>query len=207
SASWENPSAAALIHSTEQSVRSSNKCCPPRAAFRNSGCALAARSSRSNPSAASRAYRATRGSSATPRTRPILKPLEATYRNRAVPAGTVRYWSWLFAAAESRAPLLGIYALRAEWQALMDPATEPNVAHLKLAWWQEEMQRLPPGAAAHPTNRYLAPPPPGGLGRLPPAAARGPGRIGSSKRLAPGTQRRARAAIPGTVGRPLDRGV
>jgi len=27
-----------------------------------------------------------------------------------VPPGTARYWSWLFAAAESRAPLLGIYA-------------------------------------------------------------------------------------------------
>ena len=73
-----------------------------------------------------------------------------------MPAGTVRYWSWLFAAAESRAPLLGIYALRAEWQALMDPATEPNVAHLKLAWWQEEMQRLTAGSAVHPISGYLA---------------------------------------------------
>jgi 15-cis-phytoene synthase len=73
-----------------------------------------------------------------------------------VPAGTVRYWSWLFAAAESRAPLLGIYALGAEWQALMDPATEPNVAHLKLAWWQEEMQRLTAGSAVHPISGYLA---------------------------------------------------
>ena len=64
-----------------------------------------------------------------------------------MPPGTVRYWSWLFAAAESRAPLLGIYSLGAEWQALMDPATESSVAHLKLAWWQEEMQRLAAGSA------------------------------------------------------------
>ncbi len=75
-------------------------------------------------------------------TRPILKPLDATYQTRALPPGTARYWSWLFAAAEARAPLLGIYALGAEWQALMDPATEISVAHLKLAWWQEEMHRL-----------------------------------------------------------------
>ena len=88
--------------------------------------------------------------------RPILKPLDATYRNRAVPPGTVRYWSWLFAAAEARAPLLGIYALGAEWQALMDPATESSVAHLKLAWWQEEMQRLAAGSAVHPISGYLA---------------------------------------------------
>jgi 15-cis-phytoene synthase len=97
-----------------------------------------------------------RAASPAHRTRPILKPLDATYRNRAVPAGTVRYWSWLFAAAESRAPLLGIYALGAEWQALMDPATESSVAHLKLAWWQEEMQRLAAGSAVHPISSYLA---------------------------------------------------
>jgi len=73
-----------------------------------------------------------------------------------VPPGTARYWSWLFAAAESRAPLLGIYALGAEWQALMDPATDISVAHLKLAWWQEEMQRLRHGSAVHPICVYLA---------------------------------------------------
>jgi phytoene synthase len=89
-------------------------------------------------------------------TRPILKPLDATYQTRALPPGTARYWSWLFAAAESRAPLLGIYALGAEWQALMDPATEISVAHLKLAWWQEEMDRLARGSAVHPISLYLA---------------------------------------------------
>jgi phytoene synthase len=90
------------------------------------------------------------------RTRPVLKSLDATYQLRAVPPGTERYWSWLFAAAESRAPLLGIYALGAEWQALTDPATESSVAHLKLAWWQDEMQRLTAGAAVHPISGYLA---------------------------------------------------
>ncbi len=88
--------------------------------------------------------------------RPVLKALDATYRARAVPPGTARYWSWLFAAAQVRAPLLGIYALGAEWQALMDPATETSVAYLKLAWWQEEMQRLAAGSAVHPISGYLA---------------------------------------------------
>ena len=73
-----------------------------------------------------------------------------------MPPGTARYWSWLFAAAEARAPLLGIFALGAEWQALMDPATESGVAHLKLAWWQEEMRRLSAGCAVHPISAYLA---------------------------------------------------
>jgi len=68
----------------------------------------------------------------------------------------MRYWSWLFAEEQSRAPLLGIYALGAEWQALMDPATELSVAHLKLAWWEEEMRRLAAGSPVHPIGSYLA---------------------------------------------------
>jgi phytoene synthase len=74
---------------------------------------------------------------------------------RAVPPGSARYWSWFFAAPDSRAPLLGIFALGAEWQALMDPATESGVAHLKLAWWQEEIRRLVAGSPVHPICAYL----------------------------------------------------
>jgi 15-cis-phytoene synthase len=73
-----------------------------------------------------------------------------------VPPGSVRYWSWFFAAPDLRAPLLGIFALGAEWQALMDPATETGVAHLKLAWWREEILRLIAGSAVHPIGAYLA---------------------------------------------------
>ena len=73
-----------------------------------------------------------------------------------MPPGSARHWSWFFAAPELRAPLLGIFALWAEWQALMDPATETSVAHLKLAWWQEEIRRLIAGLAVHPIGVYLA---------------------------------------------------
>src|ERR1700736_1707279 len=103
-----------------------------------------------------RASRRTHQPRGTHLTRLVLRPLDATYHARAVPPGTARYWSWLFAAAESRAPLLGIYALDAEWQALMDPATDISVAHLKLAWWQEEMQRLSLGSPSPPISVYLA---------------------------------------------------
>jgi 15-cis-phytoene synthase len=73
-----------------------------------------------------------------------------------VPVGSTRYWSWLFAPQSVRAPLIGVYALLAEWQALTDPTTEPSVAHLKLAWWQEEMQRLERRSGVHPISTYLA---------------------------------------------------
>lgn len=64
--------------------------------------------------------------------------------------------SWLFAAPQYREPLLGAYALAAEWRALMDPAVEPAAAALKLAWWREELARLIEGSALHPITRYLA---------------------------------------------------
>ncbi len=70
--------------------------------------------------------------------------------------GSVRYWSWLFAHQASRAPLLGVYALLAEWSALTDPATEPSAGRMKLAWWQDEVLRLIARAPVHPICAYLA---------------------------------------------------
>jgi phytoene synthase len=84
------------------------------------------------------------------------RSLDGTYRVRALPAGSARYWSWLFAAPAARAPLLGIYALLAEWNALTDPATERSAAQIKLAWWEEEVRRLIEGTPVHPIGIYLA---------------------------------------------------
>jgi phytoene synthase len=82
--------------------------------------------------------------------------LEESYRVLAVPAGSPRYWSWLFAAPRMRDPLLGIYALVAEWRAILDPAVELAAAQLKLAWWRDEIERLGRGAPVHPISRYIA---------------------------------------------------
>lgn len=84
------------------------------------------------------------------------KALEGSYRARAIPPGSVRYWSWLFASAAARPPLLGIFALLAEWQALTDPATDAAAGRMKLAWWQEETRRLIARTPVHPISRYLA---------------------------------------------------
>ncbi|HEX3848440.1 MAG TPA: squalene/phytoene synthase family protein [Steroidobacteraceae bacterium] len=82
--------------------------------------------------------------------------LDPSYRARAIPPGGVRYWAWLFASPRARDALVGIQALTTEWHAEIDPAVERGVAHLKLAWWQEEMERLVRGAPLHPVSRYLA---------------------------------------------------
>jgi 15-cis-phytoene synthase len=87
--------------------------------------------------------------------RRTLKTLDSSYRARAIPLGSVRFWSWLFASSSARAPLLGVYALIAEWNALMDPATEAGTSRIKLAWWQQEIQRLIAHAPVHPICVYL----------------------------------------------------
>jgi phytoene synthase len=72
-----------------------------------------------------------------------------------VPPASQRYFSWLFAAPEARDPLLGVYALMAEWRGLTDPAAEASAARLKIAWWQQEIGRLAGGAPVHPITCFL----------------------------------------------------
>jgi 15-cis-phytoene synthase len=84
------------------------------------------------------------------------RTLDAGYRAHAIPRGSPRFWSWQFAHEGARAPLLGIYALLAEWSALMDPATEYGAAYAKLSWWQDEVRRLAAGKPVHPIGAYLA---------------------------------------------------
>ncbi len=82
--------------------------------------------------------------------------LDEPYRSRAVPPGTARYWSWLFAADACREPLLGLYALGAEWRALLDPGSETAAAQAKLVWWRDEIRRLAAGSPLHPITRHIA---------------------------------------------------
>jgi 15-cis-phytoene synthase len=84
------------------------------------------------------------------------RTLDAGYRARAIPLGSARFWSWQFAHPRARAPLLGIYALQAEWSALMDPATDYSAAFAKLSWWQDEVRRMAAGKPVHPIGAYLA---------------------------------------------------
>lgn len=88
--------------------------------------------------------------------RRALKTLDASYRVRAIPLGSARYWSWLFASPQARAPLLGIYALLAEWNALVDPSSERDAALIKLEWWRDEIRRWVGASPVHPIGIYIA---------------------------------------------------
>jgi phytoene synthase len=89
-------------------------------------------------------------------TEPRLNDLDEPYRSRAIPPGSLRHVSWLFAARGSRAPLLGAYALAAEWQALTDAGIEIAAAQLKIAWWRDELERWASGSPLHPITRWLS---------------------------------------------------
>jgi 15-cis-phytoene synthase len=87
---------------------------------------------------------------------PGARTFDLSFRSRALPPGSARYWSHAFAAPAARPALLGVYALSAEWHLLSSPLTETSVAQLKFAWWQEEMARLIAGTPVHPVSLYLA---------------------------------------------------
>jgi phytoene synthase len=55
-----------------------------------------------------------------------------------------------------QAPLLGIYALLAEWNALVDPASERDAALIKLEWWRDEIRRWVGASPVHPIGIYIA---------------------------------------------------
>ena len=84
---------------------------------------------------------------------------------------------------------------------------KPAVAHLKLAWWQEEIQRLIAGSAGSShlcLSRVLAA---RRCGRVHAAAGRRRCRRAARGRRAAGARRRPRTAGAGTVGRAVGAGI
>jgi len=84
------------------------------------------------------------------------RTLELTFRERAAPAGSPQYYALLFADRDLRPALAALYAFEAEVRAAAHPGVEHAAAHLKLAWWGEELERTARGAPLHPITRALA---------------------------------------------------
>jgi 15-cis-phytoene synthase len=74
---------------------------------------------------------------------------------RAAPPGSPRALALLFAPGEFRPALSALYALDAELTSSSRIA-EHAVAHARLDWWQEELERLAIGRPLHPLTRALA---------------------------------------------------
>ena len=73
----------------------------------------------------------------------------------APPAGTARWYAWLFTPQRARGTVALLFALECEWQSIVASSIDHGVAHLKLHWWREEVQRLA-GMPRHPLTRAVA---------------------------------------------------
>ena len=74
----------------------------------------------------------------------------------APPAGTARWYAWLFTPPRARGTVALLFALESEWRSIVARSTDHGVAHLKLHWWREEIQRLAAGRSRHPLTQALA---------------------------------------------------
>lgn len=80
----------------------------------------------------------------------------ATEPPAAPPAGSTRWYAWLFTPRPARETLALLFQLEAELRAIVVSPRDHGVAHLKLAWWRDEVGRLSSGSPRHPLTRALA---------------------------------------------------
>lgn len=76
--------------------------------------------------------------------------------DRAAPPGSMRYFSLLYAPPEKREVLTALYVAAME---IAESARiiSHDVAHTRLAWWRNEIDRLARAAPQHPAARALLP--------------------------------------------------
>jgi phytoene synthase len=64
--------------------------------------------------------------------------------------GTLRHQVWLYASPADRPRLAALFELEQQIMASVRPGLDHAVAHARLAWWQEECERLNAGLPRHP---------------------------------------------------------
>lgn len=68
-----------------------------------------------------------------------------------------QYCALLFSPSQQRHAAAALYAFWHEIREINDECTDPEVARIKLAWWQEELYEMLGGRARHPVAQALAP--------------------------------------------------
>jgi phytoene synthase len=84
----------------------------------------------------------------------MTSALDDSLINKAAPAGSMRYFSLLYTSPEHRELVTALYVIDAE---IRESAQSPNhdVAHTRLQWWRQEIDRLVNRNAQHPATRLL----------------------------------------------------
>lgn len=83
-----------------------------------------------------------------------MSRLDDSLVNRAAPAGSMRYFSLLYAPEDKRDQLCALYVIDAEIRESAQNANH-DVAHTRLSWWRAEIDRLINGTPQHPATRVL----------------------------------------------------
>jgi phytoene synthase len=78
-------------------------------------------------------------------------------RQRAAASGSSFYYSFLFLPPQRRRAITALYAYCREVDDVVDEIDDPGVAGAKLAWWEQEVERMFAGDPQHPVTRALAP--------------------------------------------------
>ncbi len=73
-------------------------------------------------------------------------------RDKAAPEGSSVYYSLLFTRAPQLTTLLGLAALSAELRDIPRQVSDPQLAHIKLAWWKTELDQAAAGQTSHPIS-------------------------------------------------------
>lgn len=83
-----------------------------------------------------------------------MSAIDDSLINRAAPAGSMRYFSLLYAPEDRREAVLALYVIEAEIRESSRSASH-DVAHTRLMWWRAETERLVNGNPQHPATRVL----------------------------------------------------
>ena len=72
-------------------------------------------------------------------------------------SGSSFYYSFLYLPTEKKQAITALYAFCREVDDIVDECSEKHIAELKLAWWQQEIERLFAGSPQHPITQALLP--------------------------------------------------
>ncbi|HSI47344.1 MAG TPA: presqualene diphosphate synthase HpnD [Ideonella sp.] len=78
-------------------------------------------------------------------------------QEKAAASGSSFYYAFLFLPPERRAAITAFYAFCREVDDVVDEVQDPQVAAIKLAWWQREVAQAFAGQPSHPVMRALMP--------------------------------------------------
>lgn len=78
------------------------------------------------------------------------------FPNAGTPPGSSAYYSVRFAPRSLRDPLAVLFGWRHLVRSVLSEVSDRGVAARKLAWWQEELDRIMSGTGSHPIARPLA---------------------------------------------------